>query len=75
MSGNVLEWCWDWYDKAYYAKSPKSNPIGPSTGSSRVLRGGSWSYLPANLRCARRLNYTPDNRYGNIGFRLSRAGS
>ena len=40
---NVGEWCWDWYDAAYYGSSPAADPRGPSSGSSRVFRGGGWS--------------------------------
>ena len=42
MSGNVLEWCQDWYGRDYYSSSPSSNPTGPASGSYRVQRGGSW---------------------------------
>ena len=43
MSGNVLEWCEDWYGKSYYSESPRNNPRGPSAGQARVLRGGPWA--------------------------------
>ena len=71
MSGNVFEWCWDWYDSDYYANSPEKNPTGPAGGSYRVLRGGSWLLGPDYCRVAYRYG-RPDSRYGDIGFRLAR---
>ena len=70
MHGNVLEWCSDWYDEKYYARSPGSDPKGPDSGSFRVLRGGSWDYGPRRVRCAARLYFTPDARLSLIGIRL-----
>lgn len=72
MSGNVWEWCNDWYHKNYYSKSPTSDPKGADSGSSRVLRGGSWNYYDFYCPTAYRFNFYPDNCYYYNGFRISR---
>ncbi len=71
MSGNVWEWCQDWYDKDYYSKSPKANPIGPESGTYHVVRGGSFDNYPRLARTSSRLQIPPDIRKNSIGFRLA----
>jgi formylglycine-generating enzyme required for sulfatase activity len=72
MSGNVYEWCWDWYSSSYYNSSPQNNPTGPASGSYRVLRGGGWGGSAYYCRVAYRFSSTPYSSDA-IGFRLCRA--
>ena len=71
MSGNVYEWCSDWYSSSYYSSYSGTNPTGPSSGSYRVLRGGSWYDYAWYCRVASRGVSSPDYRSIYNGFRLS----
>ena len=73
MSGNVWEWCSDWYSDSYYKQSPQNDPQGLNSGSSRVLRGGGWNAYDSVCRVAFRFRYLPDDWNLYLGFRLVRS--
>ena len=68
MTGNVLEWCQDWYGK--YSSFSQTNPTGATSGSNRVFRGGGWHGSAWNCRSSCRSSYSPGYRYINLGLRL-----
>ena len=69
MSGNVCEWCADWYGD--YTSTAVTNPTGPDSGSSRVFRGGGWDYSADGCRVSYRRYHSPQHRDGNLGLRLA----
>lgn len=70
MTGNVFEWCLDWFGEDYYSVSPSNNPQGPTEGTARVNRGGSWKSHSLISRCISRNSALEDCRYNNLGLRL-----
>jgi formylglycine-generating enzyme required for sulfatase activity len=70
MSGNVWEWCSDWYGSDYYKNSSSNNPKGANSGTYRVLRGGAWYDRPAGCRIAIRSSNAPTSRINGLGFRV-----
>jgi len=78
MHGNVMEWCYDWYNELHYqqfAEEEAENPTGPDDGTAKVLRGGAWQFGAEATRCAYRNSSTPDAVAAVIGFRVCRTAT
>jgi len=71
MAGNVFEWVLDWHNAEYYSESPKQNPKGPDTGTTKIKRGGSFGSLWGNLRVSSRLTAGPSSKQESLGFRCA----
>lgn len=71
MTGNVWQWCSDWYSDDYYLHSPAENPLGPSSGEGKVARGGSWLIEAKFCHISFRSKLDPDGTLNYFGFRLA----
>lgn len=74
MSGNIMEWCIDFYDKEYYKTEAEKDPIGPNTGDSRSIRGGAWCLTLEHCKTYYRESAKPVTRNNFIGFRVCKKG-
>jgi formylglycine-generating enzyme required for sulfatase activity len=72
MAGNAAEWVADWYDREYYAQSPKEDPKGPDRGEKKTFRGGHWGDSPRNIRVTARFSAPPDLQDLSVGFRCAK---
>jgi len=72
MCENVHEWCSDWFQADYYARSPERNPQGPATGNRKSSRGGSWRHHVKIARCSARSSIPAQFQYADYGFRVAR---
>ncbi len=72
MTGNCMEWCWDWYKVDFYRKSEESNPKGPESGASKICRGGNYMCRPDVLRNTKRFSLEKIDKEGLAGIRLVR---
>jgi sulfatase modifying factor 1 len=73
MCENVHEWCSDWFQADYYRISPDRNPQGPTDGSRKASRGGSWRHQIKVSRCSARSSIPPEFQYADYGFRVVRS--
>ena len=73
ISGNVYEWCWDWFGEDYYENSPDDNPTGPGPGTMRSCRDVGYGCLPVNARVTSRGKAEPGFRFLHGGFRVARS--
>lgn len=71
MSGNIAEWCSDWYFNSYANSTQRRNPTGPASGSNKVFRGGSWFDKAMNCRVSKRFSMNPDYKNKLVGLRLA----
>ncbi|HVP51676.1 MAG TPA: SUMF1/EgtB/PvdO family nonheme iron enzyme, partial [Terriglobales bacterium] len=71
MCENVHEWCSDWFQADYYARSPECNPQGPASGDRKSSRGGSWRHHIKISRCSARSSIPPQFQYADYGFRVA----